>query len=537
MATRHAEARALTLGLALWFGQMVLHGQGNVLAARAFRTLGFGLGEALCAAGAACGFILLVAAVIVRRRRAAQAGCPPGWWCWRFAAVLACAITVERLFVVLHSELYHYVQYGIIGLLFMRAVPSPAGVVLFTTSLGALDEAYQWLVLNPANAGVAFDWNDVLLDLVGAMAGALGGALLWPRSGFTDPVARRHDRWALALVSLLGLAAVAIAVTHARPPHAPFWSRWDGAGGKPYHALAVTEGALLCFAATLSATLLAAPCGPARAGLALFAAASMPLLLVDQARRSPLRLAPPLPSAHARWAEAPPRIDGLIDDACWRRGRRVTVCRARDGSLSPVSMEASVCWDARALYVALRIPDADVWSVARGHDDPLLPGDEVVEFMIAAVSPTDPTASPTRYYEVEVSPSGERLDLALRADPGQPTLPGAGAASACDPGWNPRIELAVTVDGTRDSPLESLDVDRGWTVELALPFASLPRSMRSPSAGTLWRFNLFRVERPRTPKAEPRLVCWSPSLSPSFHRPGRFGWLIFSGRRGAPRDD
>src|SRR5262249_10933183 len=78
---------------------------------------------------------------------------------------------------------------------------------------------------------------------------------------------------------------------------------------------------------------------------------------------------------------------------------------------------------------------------------------------------------------------------------------------------------------------------RGWVTELALPFDALKGRRVPPVAGDRWRLNLNRVARPRPIVSEdflyPELQTWAPLGSAdctgyvSFHRPWRFGWIVF----------
>jgi hypothetical protein len=80
----------------------------------------------------------------------------------------------------------------------------------------------------------------------------------------------------------------------------------------------------------------------------------------------------------------------------------------------------------------------------------------------------------------------------------------------------------VRVDGTLN---RRSDRDRGWTVELAIPFADLGLT-RAPAPGDVWRMNLYRFD----PSAENRYAAWSPTLGEraDFHKPDRFGYLEFA---------
>jgi hypothetical protein len=49
--------------------------------------------------------------------------------------------------------------------------------------------------------------------------------------------------------------------------------------------------------------------------------------------------------------------------------------------------------------------------------------------------------------------------------------------------------LGIFVNGTLD---DRADTDRGWTCELAIPFARLGR--QTPRSGERWKANLYRID-------------------------------------------
>jgi hypothetical protein len=58
---------------------------------------------------------------------------------------------------------------------------------------------------------------------------------------------------------------------------------------------------------------------------------------------------------------------------------------------------------------------------------------------------------------------------------------------------------------------------------MRIPLTSL--SETKPMLGTRWRINLYRCDR-----AHNAFLAWSPTLTGSFHAPGKFGWLEFTDR-------
>jgi len=117
---------------------------------------------------------------------------------------------------------------------------------------------------------------------------------------------------------------------------------------------------------------------------------------------------------------------------------------------------------------------------------------DVVEAFIGPES-----ADTGKYFEFEVSPSNERLDV-------QVDLPQKDFA------WKSGFESVVKIDRKR----------RVWTCEMRIPWEAL--SGKPPTVGSAWRLNLFRCDR-----ANKAFLAWKPPLTGSFHTPERFGGVEF----------
>ena len=85
------------------------------------------------------------------------------------AAVIAIA---QALIVVNGIEAIHYPQYALMAWLLVRTGMGLERSWLTATALGAVDEIWQWQTLPRAVPGY-LDWNDILLNAVGAALGVL----------------------------------------------------------------------------------------------------------------------------------------------------------------------------------------------------------------------------------------------------------------------------------------------------------------------------------------------------------------------------
>jgi hypothetical protein len=169
---------------------------------------------------------------------------------------------------------------------------------------------------------------------------------------------------------------------------------------------------------------------------------------------------------------------------------------------------ARLLWDDTYLYVAFTCKDPDIWGTLHARDSQLW-DEEVVEVFL------DANHNGQLYFEFEVSPRNVQLDLIALKRPQQPLQ--LFIEWDC-PGW----QTAAQIDGTLD---DRSDIDRGWTMEMAIPLAEIRTAPRPPQPGDVWRMGLYRIERPRDESMY--LIAWSPTLAATFHVPERFGYLAF----------
>ena len=209
---------------------------------------------------------------------------------------------------------------------------------------------------------------------------------------------------------------------------------------------------------------------------------------------------------------SPPRIDGNVNDAAWRRIKAVKPFILHDGSGPAMRQtEARMCWDDRCLYIAFVCEDPDIWGTFTKRDDPIYEEEAVEVFL-------DPDCDLKHYYEINMSPRNVVFDAHVTNSSGVGPDRGSWAKWDCA-----GLKTAVRIEGTLD---DRTDRDTRWTVEMAIPFKSLDEAGNShPKPGDVWLANLYRIDR--TP--EPEHSCWSPTLRhpPAFHVPSRFGRLRF----------
>lgn len=209
-------------------------------------------------------------------------------------------------------------------------------------------------------------------------------------------------------------------------------------------------------------------------------------------------------------------VDGVIDEPAWRRAAKTgefvdaqTGMPARRG----VGGSARLLWDDAALYVAFTVRDDDVrGGFSTEAVDPHLWTRDTVELMIDP----DGDGDGLDYYEIQVNP--QNLVFDSRFDSYNQPRGGPDGPFGHEE-WSSRVTSAVTIDGSLDDALP----DRGYQVEMRLPWSSLSGAKRAPpEPGDTWRLNLYAMQ-------DNGGVSWSPILGQgNFHRASRFGRVHWS---------
>jgi hypothetical protein len=220
----------------------------------------------------------------------------------------------------------------------------------------------------------------------------------------------------------------------------------------------------------------------------------------------------------------PIHIDGKLDDPAWKSAPWTSDFVDIRGSAKPLPhfrTRMKMLWDDDNLYIAAELEEPDVKASLTQHDSIIFHDNDFELFL-------KPLPNAPGYFEFEINALNTSWDLYLN----KPYL----AGGKPDNSWDiPGLKTAVAVQGTLN---KSTDKDRGWTVEIAIPFIAytsrLPVS--KPQIGSEWRVNFSRVEWPKgvsfeTPAApgehkEDNWV-WSPQGVVNMHVPEKWGYLHF----------
>ena len=220
-----------------------------------------------------------------------------------------------------------------------------------------------------------------------------------------------------------------------------------------------------------------------------------------------------------------PTIDGKLDDPVWQAAPWTEEFVDIEGAKKAkpaFRTHAKMVWNADALFIAAELEEPHVRGTLKLHDAIVFHDPDFEVFI-------DPNGDCRDYFEIEVNPLGTIFDLLLKR-----TYRDGGPAIHA---WNVEgLKVAIHVSGTLNNPA---DTDKGWSVEMAIPWkslADLAGSACPPRDRDVWRFGFSRVEWPtrvvdggyETPAGsrEDNWV-WSPQGVVDMHRPERWGYVVF----------
>lgn len=256
-----------------------------------------------------------------------------------------------------------------------------------------------------------------------------------------------------------------------------------------------------------------------------------------------------IPNYDAYRVSKPPTIDGKLDEAIWKSAPQSN--RFKDlisGAETIHNTRAAVLWDDEYLYVAYWIEEPNLQASITERDGLIYQNNDVELFI----------AGQDGYYEFEINSYGTIYEVFFVWEEaykkgGYDKIPDLGPN---EPGrrifdgvgykphprglrigfWNwdlKGIKTAVSVDGTLNN---DKDRDRGWTVELALPWSSLAILAKGdnrsvpPKEKDIWRmdFSRFNQYKEAEPAKDAGGWAWSPHGVWDSHVPECFTYINFS---------
>ena len=216
-------------------------------------------------------------------------------------------------------------------------------------------------------------------------------------------------------------------------------------------------------------------------------------------------------------------VDGALDDAAWKSAAWtedfVDIVGSTGKQLTPMRTRAKLTWDDENLYVAAELAEPRIAATIRQRDEQLY-REQAFEVFI------DPNGDAKDYLELQVNPLNTVCDLSMD----KPYREKGKADVRFDLAG---LRSAVRVNGSVNEPS---DVDEGWTVELAIPWAAIKAlsadTVAPPRAGEQWRINFARM-RAADPaqgdgdKVAKAISVWAVQGAVNMHLPERWGWVEF----------
>lgn len=231
-------------------------------------------------------------------------------------------------------------------------------------------------------------------------------------------------------------------------------------------------------------------------------------------------------------ATMPLTVDGKIDEEAWKAAPWTEDFVDIEGNIRPkprFRTRVKMLWDDRAFYIAADMEEPHVWGTLTRHDSVIFHDNDFEVFI-------DPDGDNHEYGELELNALNTTWDLLL-------TKPYRDRGKALNEWEIKGLRTAVHIDGTLNN---HKDTDRGWSVEIAIPWESLgklilPESRSGlatpPREGDQWRVNFSRVEwmheivdgtyRKVKGRKEDNWV-WSPQGAIDMHRPEKWGYVQFT---------
>jgi hypothetical protein len=223
-----------------------------------------------------------------------------------------------------------------------------------------------------------------------------------------------------------------------------------------------------------------------------------------------------------------PTLDGTIDEEIWGHAPWTDDFEDIEGDLKPrprFRTRVRMMWDDDCLYIGAEMREPHVWGTLTEHDCVIFEDNDFEVFL-------DPDGTCQHYVELELNTLNTSWDLML-------TRPYRAGGKRINGFEFHGLRTAVAIDGTLN---DSTNEDRGWTVEVAIPWSSLSDVTEQnlpPRDGDQWRINFSRVEwlhevvdgrYRRIPDTPEDNWVWSATGVIDMHRPERWGVLQFSDR-------
>ena len=219
-------------------------------------------------------------------------------------------------------------------------------------------------------------------------------------------------------------------------------------------------------------------------------------------------------------------INGIMNEESWQKCEWTDYFIDIEGDSKPkpyFQTRVKMLWDDDYFYFGCEMEEPHIWAKLKERDSIIFYDNDFEIFI-------DPDGDTHNYYEFEMNSFNTVWDLFLSKpyrDPGCKVLDS----------WDIQgLKTAIFIDGTLNDPS---DIDKGWSVEVAIPWKVLEECASScpPKKGDQWRINFSRVEweteiidgKYEKIKGNPEHNwVWSPQGLINMHYPEMWGFVQFS---------
>jgi len=226
--------------------------------------------------------------------------------------------------------------------------------------------------------------------------------------------------------------------------------------------------------------------------------------------------------------QEPITIDGIGNEASWEKAEASMDFVDIEGVKKPrYKTNVRMLWDETYLYFYAEMEEPHVWGTLKQRDTVIFHNNDFEIFI-------DPDGDSHNYYEFEMNALNTVWDLLL-------VKPYREGGPVVDSWEILGLQTAVQVNGTLNNPS---DTDKGWSVEVAMPWEVLTEASGSNDVpeGKFWRINFSRVnwdfeiengKYTRKKDANGKLLpeynwVWSPQGVINMHEPEHWGYVYFS---------
>ena len=223
------------------------------------------------------------------------------------------------------------------------------------------------------------------------------------------------------------------------------------------------------------------------------------------------------------------KIDGDDSDPSWGKTQWSEAFIDIEGVKKPrYSTQVKMLWDETYFYILAKLEEPHVWANLKQRDTIIFYDNDFEVFI-------DPDSDTFNYYELELNALNTVWDLFV-------SKPYRETDGVVLNDWDINgLKSAVKVDGTINNPN---DIDKGWMLELALPWSAYKRSYYENNIpkDKFWRVNFSRVnwefqlsgdkygrKKDNNGKFLPEYNwVWSPTGVINMHLPEKWAYVYFS---------